>query len=87
MSHRFARAAWELVAGVTLAAPLWAGPAQEAHQAAITFDDFPGGEALPCQVAICSRIMNALKAQGIPAASASEAQCRNQAATPLNPSG
>ena len=48
--------AWALLAGVALAAPPWAGPAQPAHQAALTFDDFPGGEALACQVAICSRI-------------------------------
>ena len=59
--------AWALLAGVALAAPLWAGPAQPVHQASLTFDDFPGGEALACQVAICSRIRNALKARGIPA--------------------
>jgi peptidoglycan-N-acetylglucosamine deacetylase len=67
VSHRFARKAWQLVVGVALAAPSWAGAGQEAHQAAITFDDFPGGEVLACQVAICSRLANALKAQGIPA--------------------
>ena len=67
MIHRIGRHVWRLIAGVALAAPAWTGADQEAHQAAITFDDFPGGEALACQVAICSRIANALKAQGIPA--------------------
>jgi len=64
---RTTRHAWLLIVGVALAAPAWTAADQEAHQAAITFDDFPGGEALACQVAICRRIANALKAQGIPA--------------------
>jgi peptidoglycan/xylan/chitin deacetylase (PgdA/CDA1 family) len=67
--HRTARHAWQVVAGVALATLSWAGPSQEAHQAAITFDDLGAGrcKALACQVAISSRIVNALKAQGIPA--------------------
>lgn len=67
MVHRIARHGWRLIVGVALAAPAWTGAGQEAHQAAITFDDFPGGEALARQVAIRSRIANALKARGIPA--------------------
>jgi peptidoglycan/xylan/chitin deacetylase (PgdA/CDA1 family) len=62
-----ARHAWRLILGVALTAPAWAGAVQQAHQAAITFDDFPGGEALACQVAIGSRIANALRARGVPA--------------------
>ena len=69
MRHRIARHAWQVVAGVALATLSWAGPGQEAHQAAITFDDLGAGrcKALACQVAISSRLVNALKAQGIPA--------------------
>jgi peptidoglycan/xylan/chitin deacetylase (PgdA/CDA1 family) len=69
VSHRSARHAWQAVVGVALAAPLWAGPTPEAHRAAITFDDLGKGwcSALTCQVEISSRIVNALKAHGIPA--------------------
>jgi peptidoglycan/xylan/chitin deacetylase (PgdA/CDA1 family) len=67
--HSIARRAWQVVAGVALATLSWAGPGQEAHQVAITFDDLGAGwcKALACQVAISGRIVNALKAQGIPA--------------------
>ena len=47
---RTTRHARLLIVGVALAAPAWTAADQEAHQAAITFDDFPGGEALACQV-------------------------------------
>lgn len=72
MRHRIARHAWQVVVGLALATPSLAGPSQEVHQAAITFDDLGAAgagrcKALACQVEISSRIVNALKAQGIPA--------------------
>ncbi len=68
MVHRANRQVLQRLAIAVLAASAWAGPAHAGRQAAITFDDLPQtGEPLACQVEISSRIVNALRAHGLPA--------------------